>query len=83
MHPIFRDICNTIAPKVDVDFLVTSGGGRLLLTPLSKEGKDWCFEHLDIHYYPSNGSLSIPSTNIVDVVEGITSDGLKIRWEYR
>lgn len=80
MHPVFRDICNTIAPKVDIDFLVTGGRSILLLTPLSKEGKDWCEEHLDVAL--DTGSISVMQDEIANVVRDITSDGLKVRWQY-
>lgn len=64
----------------DVDFFITGGGSTFLLTPVSKEGKDWCEEHLGLSF--DTGSVQIEQHRIAAVASDISIDGLKVRWSY-
>ena len=84
MHPIFRDICDTIAPKVSHDFIITGGGASIIVTPMSKEGRDWCWEHMNLHDYPGErASIRVSPSEVSEMVKGMLEDGMKVQWEYR
>ena len=66
----------------DVDFFITGGGSTFLLTPMSKEGRDWCEEFLGLPNF-ERGSIPIHQDRIGAVAADINGDGLKTRWEFR
>jgi hypothetical protein len=82
MHPILRD---GVATEVSQDFIITvTSSFSTLITPLSKEGRDWCWEHMELDDYPGErASISVPRSEISDVVNGMLSDGMRVQWTYK
>lgn len=80
MHPVLRDDFT----KISHDFIITvTSSVSVLITPLSKEGRDWCWEHMDLHDYPGERtSISVPKAELSGIAKGMFDDGMKVQWTY-
>lgn len=62
----------------DRDFTIAGEGTVFVLTPHTKEARDWIVERISDEHQVWSGGIVVEHRYILDIVDGIRNDGLSI-----
>lgn len=61
-----------------MDFNVTGGGSVYLLTPLSRDAREWVSDNLPSDVQRLGNGIAVEHRYISDIIDGIRADGLEV-----